>query len=199
VIADETGRDPAASATQVRLRWLAVVVSVMALLTAGWPLLNSRVSDRQPLAAGSKVTVGPEAASSGTVAVGRGWYVQPAESNPTEQYVLRNHAVVLEIRHVALVGPPHLVGMWAGMRGILSVTNPGVRLGNPVDITVHKLSAFTGRLSGPRLIGTATLVPDRSRRFAIAMVVLAPPDTSRALLAAAHRVIASLIFAAPGR
>jgi hypothetical protein len=200
VVADETGRGPGASTTKVRLRWLAVVVAIMALLTAGWPLLNSIVSDRQPLAAGSKVTVGAGSTSSGTVTVGQGWYVEPAESNPTQQYELRNGAVVFDIRHVALIGHSQLGGMWVGIREILSVLNPGLRVGKPVDITTaHKFAAVTGRIFSPRLVGMATLVPGPSKEFGIAMVVLAPPRTSRALLADARRIMASLAFATPSR
>ena len=200
MVADETGRRPAASTTKVRLRWLAIVVAIMALLTAGWPLLNSVASDRQPLAAGSKVTVGPGSASSGTVTVGPGWSVRPTQSDPTQQYVLRNGAVVLVIRHVALIGHSQSAGMWAGMREILSITNPGLRLGRPVNITTaHKLAAITGRILGQRLIGMATIVPGPSSEFAIAMVVLAPPRTSQAVIAAAHRIMASLMFGAASR
>jgi hypothetical protein len=200
VLADETGRGPAASATKVRLRWLAVVVTIMALLTAGWPLLNSIVSNRQPLAAGAKVTVGPGSTSSGTVTVGPGWSIEPEQSNPTQQYVLRNGAVVFEIRHVALVSRSQPAGTWLGMRGILAISNPGFRLGRPVTIMIfHVPGAITGRIYGPRLVGFATVVPGPSRNFAIAMVELAPRHTSRALLAAAHRIMVSLMFAAPSR
>jgi hypothetical protein len=200
VVADETGRRPAASTTKVRLRWLAIVVATMALLTAGWPLLNSIASDRQPLAAGSTVTVGPGSTSAGTVTVGRGWSFQPAQSNPTQQYVLRNRAVVLEIRHVALIGHSQSAGMWTGMREILSITNPGLRLGPPVKITIaHKFAAVTGRILGLRLIGTATIVPGPSREFGIAMVEFAPRRTSRTLLASAHRIMVSLMFGTPSR
>jgi hypothetical protein len=200
VVADETGRRSAASPARVRLRWLAIVVAIMALLTAGWPLLNSIASDRQPLAAGSKVTVGPGATSSGTVTVGPGWFVQPSRSNPTQEYVLRRGAVVFDIRHVGLVGHTQLAGMWAGMREILSITNPGLRLSRPVDtLTARRLAAITGRILGHRLFGMATVVPGPSGDFAIAMVLLAPPGTSPATIAAAHRIMASLIFAAPAR
>jgi hypothetical protein len=86
------------------------------------------------------------------------------------------------------------------MRQILSITNPGLRLGRPLKITIaHKLAALTGRILGQRMIGTATVVPGPSREFAIAMVVLAPPRTSRAVIAAADRIMASLMFAAAGR
>ena len=90
--------------------------------------------------------------------------------------------------------------MWQGMRQVLSVTEPGARLGTPVSITtMHGLRAITGVISGAGLIGTATIVPGPSREFAIAMVVLAPRGTSKALRAAAHQVVVSLMFAGASR
>jgi hypothetical protein len=199
VRADEA-RGPAATTTRFTLRWLAIVVATMALLTAGWPLLNSAVADKQQLASGAKVTIGSGRASSGTVTVGPGWYAQPAESNPALQYTLRKGAILLVIRHLFLVNRHQLPFMWRGMRQILSVTDPGSGLGKPVSITTfHGMPAITGTVSGPRLIGTATIVPGPSREFAIAMVVLAPHRTSQALRAQARQVVLSLMFAASSR
>jgi hypothetical protein len=196
VVADEPGRGPAASVTRVRLRWLAIVVAIMALLTAGWPLLNSAVANRQPLPAGAKVTVGSGRASSGTVTVGPGWYVQPEQSNSALESVLSNGGIVIDIRHVAFVNSRQLRFMWRGMRQILSVTHPGYGLSQLVrTTTVHGMQAFTCAVSGPRLAGMVTIVPGPSREFAIAMVVLAPHRASPALRAAARRVVLSLMFA----
>lgn len=198
--ADEAGRGPATGATRFRLRWLAVVVAVMALLTAGWPLLNSAVANRQPLRAGAKVTIGSGRASSATVTVGPGWYVQPAQSNPALRYVLRNGAVVLDIRHVSFADHYQLAVMWRGMRQGLSVTEPGFGLSKPAEFTTASgRLGITGAVSGPLLVGTATIVPGPSREFAIAIVVLAPRRTSRALRAAAREVVLSLRFDAPSR
>lgn len=200
MVADETGRGPAASVTTARLRWLAVVVALMALLTAGWPLLNSAVANEQRLARGATVTVGQRPASSGTVTVGSGWYVRPAQSNPTQEFVLAKDGVVLDIRHVSLVSRQQIPAMWGGMRQVLSVTNPGLRLSGPVTTTTaHRMRAFTGAVSGRYTTGTATLVPGPSRQFAIAMVVLAPRGTSRTLIEAARRIVLSLMFSAPSR
>jgi len=201
VLADETGRGPAASSvTKVRLRWLAIVVAVMALLTAGWPLLNSAVANRQPLANGARVTVGSGPTNSGTVTVGSGWYVQPAQSNPELEYVLRNGAIELDIRRVALVNRAQQAQMWRGMGQVLSLTVPGSSLGRPIrTTTAHGSPAITGAVSGPRLIGMATIVPGPSREFGIAMVVLAPRGTSRELRAAARQVVRSIMFAEPSR
>jgi hypothetical protein len=196
VVADETGRSPARAATRVRLRWLAIVVAVMAVLTAGWPLLNTAVANRQPLASGARVTVGPGSASSGTVTVGRGWYVQPEGSNPALQYILRKGAVVIYVRHVSLVNRHQLPSMWRGMRQVLSVTEPGSSLGAPeTTTTIHGLRGITGTVSDARLVGAATIVPGPSREFAIAMVVLAPRHTSQAVRTAAYHVVLSLEFA----
>jgi hypothetical protein len=200
VVADETGRGPAASTTRLRLRWLAVVVAIMALLTAGWPLLNSAVANRQPLAAGSRVSVGTGGTSSGTVTVGAGWYVQPAQSNSTQEYVLRKGAVQLDIDHVSLVSRGQVPGIWDGLRRLLSVSDPGSRLIKPVSLmTGRRLQAIHGAVTGRRLIGTATIVIGPSREFAIEMVTLAPRATRVALRTAAVRVMASLMFTTQSR
>jgi hypothetical protein len=200
VVADQTGRGRAPAATRVRLRWLAIVVAVMAVLTAGWPLLNTAVANRHPLASGAKVTIGSGHASSGMVTVGRGWYVQPEQSNPAVLYILRKSAVTLYIRHVSLASRQPLLSMWTGMRQVLAVTLPGASLGAPLTIrTIHGLGAITGTVSDARLVGTATIVPGPSRKFAIAMVVLAPRHTGQALRSAAHQVVLSLKFPKPSR
>jgi hypothetical protein len=199
VAADETGRAPAGT-TRVRLRWLAIVVAIMALLTAGWPLLNSAVANRQPLSAGSRLTVGTAPASSGVVTVGSGWYMLPAESNPAQEYVLSKDSLLLVIRHVSLVGRGQVPRMWQGLRQVLALSNPGAGLGKPVTFsTVHGLRATTGLVTGRRLIGTATVFTGPSREFAIVMVMLAPRGASRAVRAAALRIIISLVFTAQSK
>jgi hypothetical protein len=195
VVADDTGRNPAASTTKLRLRWLAVVVAIMALLTAGWPLLNMTVSDKHPLAAGSRLTVGPGPGSSGIVTVGSGWSLLQAESNPMQDYLIRRGRLELSITHVALVNREQVPQLWEGLRQTLSLSDPRVRLGRPVLITSgHRLRAITGVASSLRMIGSATIYPGPSRQFAIEMVVMAPRGTSAALRAAAAGVIASLRF-----
>jgi hypothetical protein len=200
VVDDETERGPAGSTARFRLRWLAVVVAIMALLTAGWPLLNSAVANRQPLAAGSRLTIGTSPASSAVVTVGGGWYIQPAQSNPRQEYVLRKDGLLLAIRHISLVDRSQVSRIWQGMRQILAVTNPGSELSKPVTIrTTHRLRAFTGAVTGRRLVGTITVFPGPSREFAIVLLVLASPRASPVLRAAALRVIISLNFTAQSK
>jgi hypothetical protein len=200
VVADQTGRDAARGATRFRLRWLAVVVGIMAVLTAGWPLLNSTVANQQPLASGSRITVGSGRNSSGTVTVGAGWYVQPEQSNPAQQYVLRSGALVLDVRHISFVSSEQVAGILNGMRQVLAITNPGFRLGAAVTTTtVHGSPAVTITVSGQRMTGMATIVLGPSREFAIVMVAFAPTHTNPAIRAAARQVVASLIFGRPSR
>ena len=151
MVADETDHAPAARNTRFRLRWLAVVVATMALLTAGWPLLNSAVANRQPLAAGSHLTIGTSPASSGMVTVGPGWSIQPAQSNPRQEYVLREDGLELAISHIGLVNRDQVPRIWQGMRQILAVTNPGSELSKPVTIsTAHRLPSLHRSRDGPQ-------------------------------------------------
>jgi hypothetical protein len=196
VAADETAQRPTVSATKLRLRWLGIVVAVMALLTAGWPLLNKAVADQHSLAAGSRLTVGASP-SSGVVTVGAGWSLLSAQSNPTQGYLLQRGKLDLSITHVGLVNRAQLPQMWRGLLLILSVSHPGIRLSKPVLITTrHGVHAITGVVTSRRLIGTATIARSPSGNFGIAMVALAPHRTSRALRAAVLRVMVSLMFTA---
>ncbi len=198
--ADDTASLPTASATKLRLRWLVIVVAVMALLTAGWPLLNVAVANRHRLATGSRLSVGTSPSNSAMFTVGAGWSLLSEQSNPTQGYLLQHGRVELSITRVVLVGRNQVPGMWAGLREILSVRHPGVRLTKPVLITfAGGLRAITAGISGPRLIGTATIVPGPSREFAIEMVVLAPRGTGAAMRFVAFQVVSSLRFTAVHR
>jgi hypothetical protein len=198
VAADQNEPRAAVSTTRRRLRWLAIVVAIMALLTAGWPLLNSAVANRQPLAAGSRLYVGTEPASAANVTVGPGWSVLPAQSNPRQGYVLQKGGLQLYLTHVSLVDRNQVPRLWQGLQRILSVSHPGSRLSKPVFITTaHGLRTITGVVVGTRHTGTVTIFPGPSREFAIEIIALAPRRTRPALRAAAARIIASLMFTAP--
>lgn len=197
--ADETAQRPSVSATKLRLRWLVIVVAVMAALTAGWPLLNTAVANRHPLAAGSRLTVGTRP-SSGVVTVGAGWSLLSEQSNPTQGYLLQRGNLQLSIRHVGLLNRAQLPQMWRGLRLILSVSNPGIRLSKPAFITTRRgLHAVTVVVTSRRQIGTATIVRGPSGNFGIEMLALAPRGTSPALHAAAARVMVSLMFRGLGK
>jgi hypothetical protein len=199
VAADETPQRPLVSATKLRLRWLVIVVAVMAVLTAGWPLLDMAVTDQHPLAAGSRLTLGTSP-SSGVVTVGPGWSLLSEQSNPTQGYLLQRGNLLLSVTHVGLLSREQLPQMLRGLLRILSVSNPGVRLRKPVFISTRDgLRAITSVVTGRRQLGTATIVRAPSGNFGIEMLALAPRGTSRALHAAAARVMVSLIFTGTGK
>ena len=133
----------------------------MALLTAGWPLVNAVVADRQPLAAGTRLVIGNGTRSSAVVTVGRGWSVLPEQSNPIQGYLLRHGAVELSILHVDLVNSSagaHVCGRACARS--CSVSNPGVRLSQPSDHfhTARGLPGISGASPPARKVGTATIV-----------------------------------------
>lgn len=197
--ADQTAQRPAVSATKLRLRWLVIVVAVMAVLTAGWPLLDMTVADQHPLAAGSRLTVGTSPGS-GVVIVGAGWSLLSEQSNPTQGYLLQHGKLQLSITHVGLLNREQLPQMWRGLMQILSVSNPGIRFSKPAFITTrHGLRAITSLVTGSGQIGTATIVRAPSGNFGIEMLDLAPRGTSPALHVAAARVMVSLMFGGPGK
>lgn len=193
--ADDATQRPARRITRHRLRRLAVVVAVMALLTAGWPLVNAMVADRQPLAGGSKLIIGSGTRNSAVVTVGRGWSVLPEESNPVQGYLLRRGPVELSILHVDLVNSSQVARLWSGVRRILLVSSPSARLGAPVFFrTARGLPGLSGAITTARKVGTATIVPGPSRQFAIVMLVLAPRGTHLVMRVAGARVVGSLRF-----
>jgi hypothetical protein len=196
VPADETAQRPTVRATKLRLRWLVIVVAVMAVLTAGWPLLNMTVANRHPLAAG-RLTVGTRP-STGVVTVGPGWSLLSAQSNPAQGYLIQRGNLQLSITHVGLLNREQLPEMWRGLMRILSVSNPGIRFSKPAFITRHGVRAITSVVTDKRQIGTATIVRGPSGTFGIEMLALAPRGTSGALHAAAARVMASLTLTRPG-
>ncbi len=172
----------------------------MALLTAGWPLVDAVVTNKQPLAAGSKLTIGSGAGSSAVVTLGPGWSELPEQSNPYESYLLRRGAVELSIIDVDLVNRSQVRHLWQGLGQILSVSNPGIRIGRAAHIyTIDGMRAITGIIVGPRKVGTATIFPGPSRQFAVEVLVLAPRGTNPALRAAALRIVRSLRFTAAHR
>src|SRR5215469_15692950 len=98
------GGGPAAALRgSVRLRWLAIIIAVMAVLTAGWPLVSRVVSDHRHLAAGTRLKLGTSQQSSATVTVGPGWTMLTGESNPRQIYLIDRGLVHMTIAYAALV------------------------------------------------------------------------------------------------
>jgi hypothetical protein len=193
---------PEVPTPRARLRWLGVVVAVMTLLTAGWQLLDSTVSDNLALARAAAVRIGPAGPDSAIVAIGRGWSMRTAESNPARGYYsLRLGAAAVSIAYVNLAGRAQATGLWAGLRAILRVRSPGLSLSSPTVITSRQgRPGMTGTLASASNIGAATIFVGPSRTFAIQLIVLAPRTAlGEAALAAAGGFVRSLMFPAEPR
>jgi hypothetical protein len=180
-----------------RLRWLAVIIAVMAVLTAGWPLLNRVVSDHQRLAARSRLTIGPGRRNSAIVTVGPGWTLRPGETNPRMVYILARGPVKMSIAYATLVNNRQVGDLWAGLREVVQISHPGATLSAPAPVrTTHGYAGDIGVVKAPGLEGTVSVFAGPSRQFAIEMVVEAPNASARLNLLAAQHIIRSLVFPA---
>ncbi len=192
-----------AAATPVgwaRLRWLVTVVAIMAVLTAGWPLINLAVSDNRRVGANARLSVGPSHRDSAQVTVGRGWLMQSAQSNPREAYSLRRGGVSMSIAYVDLLSRSDVGDLWSGMGQILQISHPGARLSAPVPITsAHGLAGDAGLVTGRTMRGTAAVYANRPRQYAVEIVITAPRRTPLANLVAAQQIIRSVMFPAAAR
>jgi hypothetical protein len=190
--AGPAGRSPL-GAPRRRLRWLFGVIVVMILLTAGWPLINSTVVGRHNLSPGAMLTVGPGKPDAAQITVGRGWSVLTAESNPRFGFSLRHGAVRMTVDYVALANAAQARQLWAGLRRLLRVTEPGLHLSAPVAVvSAHGHPGLVGKLTGARRVGTAAIFTDPSRKFAIEMVMLAPRSAGLAVFLPGRQIIRSV-------
>jgi hypothetical protein len=181
------------------LRRLGAVVVIMAGLTAGWPLLDTLVSGRQPVAANTTFTIGPRGAESARVTVGPGWSMQRAQTNPRRDYTLSIGVVRVSVLYVAPVSAGDAAELWPGLQTILRLSHPGARLSAPELISsAYGQKGLAGRVSGRGLAGRIAIFPDLARRFAIEMVVFAPAGARLRQVVAAQSVMRSIRFP-PGR
>jgi hypothetical protein len=183
----------AASASRMRVRWLVIVIAVMILLTGGWPLINTAVSNRHPLKPGERLMIGPGHGKSGQIMVGPGWSLLSAASNPLYGYTLRHGAVLMSVNYISLVNSGQAQHLWAGLRQLLLVTNPGTRLGRPGSIiSTYGHSGSIAMVSGKRMTGSAAIFVDPSRDFAVEMIMLAPRTQHPVVFGPGLKVITSL-------
>lgn len=195
-----SGGAAAAFPGSARLRWLAIIISVMAVLTAGWPLLNRVVADDSRLAAHSKLVIGPGHKNSAVVTVGPGWLLRPGETNPRLVYLLQRGPAIMTIAYATLVNNRQIDDLWAGMRQVARIRQPGATLSGPVAIrSIHGSEGDFGLVRAPGLVGTAAVFAGPSRQFAIEMMIVAPKGTARANLVAAQRIIRSVLFTSARR
>jgi hypothetical protein len=172
----------------------------MVLLTAGWPLLNALVADKQVIASGTALRIGPGALDSASVRVGPQWSLRPAESNPRQGYVLSRGAVAVSIEYVTLEHAEREAVIWGGLRQVLRVSHPGVSLGPPKAVTSSQgRDGRTAPLTSTRSTGAVTVFVAPSGTYAIQMIVLAPRGASSIAVGATRQFLRTLRFPAEPR
>jgi hypothetical protein len=193
------GAAPTFASPRVRIRWLLTVVAVMALLTAGWPLLNMTVSNSRPLRAGHSLMIGPGGAFVARLTVGRGFRLLPAQSNPRQQYSMRVGAAQLNVSSVSLPGPTSARRLWAGLRQVLSLSHPGTTLGRLTTMTsAHGQPAVTGSITSKSKAGLAAVFVAPTGKFAVDIVMLAPRADLSRMRGAGLLLLRSVTFLSTG-
>ncbi|HET6186428.1 MAG TPA: hypothetical protein VFE59_05455 [Trebonia sp.] len=176
-----------------RVRWLVTVVGVMAVLTAGWPLVSLAVSDDQPAAAGQPLPVGPDTNHSAQFTPGRGWLIRSAGTDPNQTWILRRGPVDLSVTYVTLASPSQAGGLWPALQNILRLGNPSARLGKPAPlISSQGRKGLTGTVTENGREGQAAVFPGPTQDFAIEIVSVAPVKNSPAAREDAAQVVRSL-------
>lgn len=180
-----------------RVRWLIAVISVMAALTAGWPLISLAVSDNHPASAGRPLTIGPDSTHSAQFTPGRGWVIRSAETDPHQVWTLRRGPVDVLVTHVWLATASQAGQLWPGLADILRLDNPSARLGKPAVLTSPQGDkGLTGTVTENGGAGQAAIFPGPTGNFAIEIVSMAPVRDTPAARSAALRVVRSLRFPA---
>ena len=180
-----------------RIRWLIAVVSVMAALAAGWPLISLAVSDNQPATAGRPVTIGPDSTHSAQFTPGRGWVIRSAETDPHQVWTLRRGPVDVSVTHVQLALASQAGQLWPGLADILRLDSPSARLGKPAVLTSPQGDkGLTGTVTDNGRAGQAAIFPRPVGNFAIEIVSVAPVQDTPAARSATLQVVRSLRFPA---
>lgn len=180
-----------------RIRWLIAVVSVMAALTAGWPLISLAVSDNQPATAGRPLTIGPDSTHSAQFTPGRGWVIRSPDTDPHQVWTLRYGTVDVSVKHVQLVAASQAGQLWPGLADILRLDNPSARLGKPAVLTSPQGDkGLTGTVTENGRAGQAAIFPRPAGNFAIEIVSVAPVQDTPTARSATLRIVRSLRFPA---
>jgi len=184
------------------LRSLIIVVTVIVVLTVGWPLVSLAVSDNQPVAAGQPLTIGPDGSRSATFTPGPDWAVRSGETNSIERWSLSDGPVDVTVAYVTLVGPSPVGRLWPGLDRTLQLSDASARLGPPATFTsADGGKGLTGAVTANDWAGQAAVFPGPGpgADFAIEIVSAAPVQDRAAARAAAALVARSVRFAAAAR
>jgi hypothetical protein len=177
-----------------------LVVAVMVALTAGWPLVNLAISNRQPVPAGRTMSLGPDRADSARFTVGRGWSLRSSATDPRQSYVLRRGNTEMSLMYVTMSSRSQAPHLWSGMREILRLASSGARLSKPEPITsAQGRKGLTGTITENGRRGRVTIYLGPGGTFAIEIISLAPAHASPASRALALREARSITFPAARR
>jgi hypothetical protein len=179
------------------LRWLIIVVTVIVVLTVGWPVVSLAVSDDQPVAAGRPLTIGPGGSHSAAFTPGPGWAVHRAETNTVESWRLSDGPVDLTVAYVILLGPSQVGRLWPGLQRTLLLGDASARLGRSATfISADGGQGLTGTVIANDWSGQAAVFARPDADFAIEIVSAAPVRDRAAAQAATALVARSLRFPA---
>jgi hypothetical protein len=182
------------------LRWLIIVVTVIVVLTVGWPLVSLAVSDDQPVAAGRALTIGPGGSHSATFTPGPDWTVHSAETNTVERWSLSDGPVDVAVAYVTLISRSQVGRLWPGLGRTLLLGDASARLGRPATLTsADGGRGLTGTVTANDWAGQAAVFVGPGAGFAIQIVSVAPVQNVAAAQAATALVARSLRFPAAAR
>ena len=180
-------------------RRLIAILAVIVVLAVGWPLASGAVSGNQPLAAGTVLRIGPDAAHQARFTVGPGWVLSQSDSNPKTNYLLQNGAVRMSVVYVWVVTRSEARDLWPGLRRLLRAGNSAARLGGPGPLVSSRgVAGQTGVVRQGSQAGQAVIYLSPGKTYAIELIALGPPGAA-AGRAAARQVIGSLQFPAARR
>ncbi|MFJ1750757.1 hypothetical protein ACIOJD_31640 [Streptomyces sp. NPDC088116] len=154
------------------------VLTLMAALTAGWPLIDRALNDHEPVRNGAVLQLGPDDDIALLRVVGEGWELSKSASDPDTAYTLSRDGVDVVAGYVDLSGGGEAGELWSGLRKVQSVADGDSRLGGPRPVTgTRGAEGRTGTLTRDGRTGTATLWLPPDRSYAVEVTVLAKPRT----------------------
>lgn len=202
-MARATEDGPPATAPRPRSNWapLGAAVAAVAVLAAGWPLVNALLPGSEPVASGSPVTVGSGGGYRASLTFPQdGWFLDAGASQAGQTYRFDRGPVRLTLNAVTPVTdpPPSAEELWDGMRRIARAGESSARLSDPEAIaTEDGAEGLTGTLKSDSQQGAAVVYPSPDGFFAVEMT-LAGEDATTADLAAVADVVRSVSFTREG-
>ncbi|MFJ8001778.1 hypothetical protein ACIQ7D_32540 [Streptomyces sp. NPDC096310] len=177
--------------------WQAVlgVLLVVVALTAGWPLIDGALGDRERVAAGTALVLGPDDEIAVLRVTGHGWTLSKSSSDPDMAYALSRDGVDLAARYVPLTGAGDPGALWGGLRKVQSVADSGSRLGAGRRLTgARGAIGRSGSLTGGGRVGSATVWLPPGLGYAVEIIVLARPGAAPGAVADATAMARGLTF-----